>query len=316
MLENQFDLEPHGINTTKRLTVQTAEDILYKPFQCLDHGFVRLVDYMGGNEGIVRAARVSYGKGTKKVSEDEGLIRYLMRHRHTTPFEMVELTFHAKMPIFVARQWIRHRTANVNEISGRYSILDNEFYVPSPENLGVQSKTNRQGRQENSVTPEQANEVMELIKSESLRDYSNYESLLNEDANNPGKPQDSSKPMIARELARMGLGVNFYTQWYWKIDLHNLFHFLSLRMDKHAQYEIRTYADKMAEITKAVAPIAYKAFEDYRLNGMNLSRYEVDAIGKLVRGEKIESLKGTFPTKREAEEFTEKWTKLTSDHLS
>ena len=233
---------------TGRLTVPEAEEILGKEFPVLNHGFVRLVDYMGGDDSIVQAARVSYGRGTKKVSEDSGLIRYLMRHRHTTPFEMVELKFHAKMPIFVARQWIRHRTANVNEYSARYSILDKEFYVPEPEVIATQSKTNRQGREE-VFSPKQAEEVRMVLIEDAKVVYEHYTNMLNEDPKNPGQPIDKMKGMLARELARMNLSLNFYTQWYWKIDLHNLFHFLGLRMDPHAQWEIRQYANEMAKIT-------------------------------------------------------------------
>ena len=302
-MREEFDTCPYGYNSTARLIVEEAEEILYKPFNVLDHGFVRLVDYMGGDAAIVQAARVSYGSGTKKVQEDSGLIRYLMRHRHTTPFEMVELKFHAKMPIFVARQWIRHRTANVNEISGRYSILDKEFYLPLPENLGTQSKKNRQGRDE-IVSSREAISILEMLKHDALTAYSHYEYLLNEDSENPGNPKDQERSMLARELSRMDLTLNFYTQWYWKIDLHNLFHFLSLRMDDHAQYEIKVYADKMAEITKAVAPIAYQAFEDYRLYGINLSKLEKELIKSSIDKAKLSNLlESSELSKREKDEF-------------
>lgn len=310
MIKDDFDLNPNGENVTKRITSLEAEKVLYSPQQCLDHGFVRLVDYMGTDESIVQSARVSYGKGTKTISEDRGLIRYLMRHRHTTPFEMVELKFHAKMPIFVARQWIRHRTASVNEYSGRYSILDKEFYVPNPEDLSTQSKSNRQGR-DKSLHPEETRIVLDLIKNESERDYQNYEFLLNEENKKPGQPKDQSRSMLARELARMGLGLNFYTQWYWKIDLHNLFHFLGLRMDKHAQKEIRVYADSMADITKKVAPLAFEAFEDYRLNGMSLSSLDIDGIRLIMAGkDKAEVVQKIFGNKREKEEFLSKLEKF------
>ena len=307
MPENQFDLLPHGINQTKRITSPEAEKILYHPFPVLDHGFVRLVDYLGGDESIVKAARVSYGRGTKQVHEDRGLIRYLMRHRHTTPFEMVELTFHAKMPIFVARQWIRHRTANVNEESARYSVLGNEFYLPDPVDLGIQSKKNRQGRDE-PVSAKEAILILEMLKQDSINAYDHYEYLLNEDVKNPGNPKDENRPMLARKLARMNLNLSFYTQWYWKIDLHNLFHFLSLRMDKHAQFEIRVYANKMAEITKAIAPIAYEAFGDYILYATNLSRLEKKILDDSIdKARLIELISDSNLSKREQREFKEKF---------
>ena len=295
---------------TKRLTIPAAEEILGEEYKCLDHGFVRLVDYMGGDEAIVQAARVSYGTGTKKVSHDRGLIRYLMRHWHTTPSEMVELKFHAKMPIFVARQWIRHRTANVNEVSARYSILDNEFYVPEPEVLGVQSKSNRQGRGE-VIGGEEASRILDILRTDALRAYEDYEYLLNEDSENPGQPRDPERSMLARELARTNLNLSFYTQWYWKIDMHNLFHFLRLRMDKHAQYEIRVYADAMADIAKRVAPIEYGAFEDYRLDAMNLSSLEVDVLRRVLNGEEAEKAAAEIiENKRERDEFFEKLERL------
>src|SRR3989344_7894534 len=215
-------------NITLRSISQGAEKWLYRPIKCLDHGFVYLVDYMGNDEAIVEAARTSYGQGTKKVSSDEGLIRYLRRHVHTTPSEMVEFKFHCKMPIFVARQWIRHRTANVNEYSARYSILDKEFYVPEPQHLAVQSATNRQGRSD-MLSPEEAATVQKLLTEEASHAYENYELLLNDDGT--GKSRNEGSAMLAREIARMALSLNFYTQWYWKCDLHHLFHFLSLRAD-------------------------------------------------------------------------------------
>ncbi len=310
MTSQEFDLVPFGTTQTKRNTTQAAEDILYVPTPCLDKGFVRLVDYMGGDSDIVQAARVSYGRGTKSVSEDEGLIRYLMRHRHTTPFEMVELKFHAKMPIFVARQWIRHRTASVNEYSGRYSILEDDFYIPAPEDLGIQSKGNRQGREE-VISPEHAGLIRRLLEEDAVNAYERYQWLLNEDSENPGKPKDEGKPMIARELARIGLSLNFYTEWYWKIDLHNLFHFLGLRMDPHAQKEIRVYANAMADMTRAVAPIAYRAFEDYRLNSVSLSGLDRIALSRVIRGEDREKVAGEiFANKRERAEFLVKLEEL------
>ncbi|MBS3071007.1 FAD-dependent thymidylate synthase [Candidatus Pacearchaeota archaeon] len=299
--KEEIDLNPYGVSETKRLTIPSAENVLYKPFQCLDHGFVRLVDYMGGDESIVQAARVSYGRGTKKVSEDKGLIRYLMRHIHTTPFEMVETKFHAKLPIFVARQWVRHRTASINEYSARYSILDNEFYVPSPEDLGIQAKSNRQGRDE-PVGPEQAQKILELLKDSASRAYEGYENLLNDDGK--GNPKNPEDPMLARELARMNLSLNFYTQWYWKTNLHNLFHFLGLRKDAHAQKEIRVYADHMGEMARAIAPNAYEAFEDYNLNGMLLSSLDIKGLSKIMKGEdKNKVAEEIFVNKRERIEF-------------
>ncbi|HWB52346.1 MAG TPA: FAD-dependent thymidylate synthase, partial [Stellaceae bacterium] len=230
---------------TRRATVPALEDILYEPIPVLDHGFVRVIDYMGDDGAIVQAARVSYGKGTRRVSEDAGLINYLMRHRHTTPFEMCEIKYHVKLPIFVARQWIRHRTANVNEYSARYSILDNEFYIPAPEHLAAQASTNRQGRGD-VLEGAAAKRVLDLLRDDAERAYAGYAEMLNED--DAGEPRDPTWPGLARELARMNLSLNFYTQWYWKTDLHNLLHFLSLRADPHAQYEIRVYAERMLDV--------------------------------------------------------------------
>ena len=249
-----------------RVVNPKAEELLDKEFKVLNHGFVRLVDYMGGDESIVQAARVSYGKGTKSVSEDRTLIRYLMRHQHTTPFEMVEFKFHIKLPIFVARQWIRHRTANVNEYSGRYSIMPEEFYVPEETVIKYQSTSNKQGRDNEEVPPEIRRRVLEILLEEQKSAFKGYQEML--DYN------------IARELARINLPLSLYTEWYWKIDLHNLFHFLKLRMDKHAQYEIRVYAEKMAEIVKAVVPMAYEAFEDYVLNSITFSKNELLLLKK------------------------------------
>ncbi len=270
--------------TTKRATVTAAEDILFKPFYVLDHGFVRLIDYMGNDGAITQAARVSYGKGTKTVNTDTGLIRYLLRHRHTTPFEMVEAKFHIKMPIFVARQWIRHRTANVNEYSARYSILDKEYYIPTEDALGVQSKQNHQGRAE-VLTGREAAEVLQILKEDAEHTYKNYEYMMNED--NKGCIIDENRQGLARELARMNLTLNTYTQWYWKIDLHNLLHFLALRADHHAQYEIRVYAEAMLEMIKAWLPITYQAFQDYRVGGLNLSAQQLELVKKLIKGQKV-----------------------------
>ena len=267
---------------TSRVTVPELEEIIYKPIPVLDHGFVRVIDYMGDDSAIVQSARVSYGKGTKKISNDQGLIKYLMRHRHSTPFEMCEIKFHIKLPIFVARQWIRHRTANVNEYSARYSILDKEFYIPSIENLAAQSTINNQGRGE-VLSSDEASNVISILKTDAEQTYANYETLLNESSE--GGILDESKSGIARELARMNLTLNTYTQWYWKIDLNNLLHFLALRADDHAQYEIRVYADAMLDIVNKWVPITYSAFDDYRVGGTELSAKEVNFLKKLIKGE-------------------------------
>ena len=268
---------------TSRVTVAELENILYQPINVLDHGFVRVIDYMGDDSAIVQSARVSYGKGTKKISNDQGLIKYLMRHRHSTPFEMCEIKFHIKLPIFIARQWIRHRTANVNEYSARYSILDKEFYIPSIENIASQSIINNQGRGE-VLSSEEASNVISILKADAEQTYANYESLLNESSE--GGVLDENKSGIARELARMNLTLNTYTQWYWKIDLNNLLHFLALRADDHAQYEIKVYADAMLDIVKKWVPITYSAFDDYRVGGTELSAKEVNFLRKLFKGEK------------------------------
>ncbi|MGL4824820.1 MAG: FAD-dependent thymidylate synthase [Alphaproteobacteria bacterium] len=268
---------------TARLTVPALEDILEKPFPVLDHGFIRVVDYMGGDASIVQAARVSYGKGTKKIHEDRGLIRYLLRHRHTTPFEMCEIKFHIKLPIFIARQWIRHRTANVNEYSARYSIMDKEFYIPQPEHIAAQATHNRQGRGE-MLTPEQSAEVARLLRRDAEQVYDTYALLLNQ--TEAGEVIDPERDCLARELARMNLTLNYYTQWYWKVDLHNLMHFLALRADPHAQYEIQAYARVMLDILAAWVPFAYEAFLDYRVGGVSFSASALEVIQRLVRGEK------------------------------
>jgi len=269
---------------THRAVSPDLEGVLYKAIPVLDHGFVRVIDYMGTDSAIVQAARVSYGAGTKKINEDAGLINYLLRHRHTTPFEMCEIKFHIKLPIFIARQWIRHRTANVNEYSGRYSIMDKEFYIPAPEQLASQSKKNHQGRGD-VLEGAEAQRVLEILKADSVNAYAHYEEMLN--ASEEGDIKDPAKSGLARELARMNLPVNFYTQWYWKIDLHNLMHFLSLRADSHAQYEIRVYAEAMLEVLKAWVPITYQAFMDYRMGGASLSAKGLSVIQKMIAGEKI-----------------------------
>ncbi|MDA0256818.1 MAG: FAD-dependent thymidylate synthase, partial [Chloroflexi bacterium] len=272
---------------TLRATVPALEDVLYTAFPVLDHGFVRVVDYMGDDAAIVQAARVSYGRGTRRVSEDRGLIRYLMRHRHTTPFEMCELKLHVKLPIFVARQWIRHRTANVNEYSARYSILDREFYVPDEAQLAAQSTSNRQGRGE-LLSGEESARVLGLLRDDAEHAYDRYEELLNEAPG--GEPRDPDRSGLARELARMSLTLNFYTQWYWKVDLHNLLHFLSLRADAHAQHEIRVYADAILDhFVKPWVPAAYEAFCDYRLGGAQLSAGALTVVRALLAGRRDEA---------------------------
>lgn len=270
--------------TTRRATVPELEEILYQPVPVLDHGFIRVIDYMGDDAAIVQAARVSYGKGTKKVQEDKGLIEYLMRHRHTTPFEMCEIKYHVKLPIFVARQWIRHRTANVNEYSARYSILDKEFYIPAPEHLAAQSSTNRQGRGE-VLSGREASEVLHLLRQDAENCYSSYSRMLNEDE--AGNPIESNRQGLARELARMNLTLNTYTQWYWKTDLHNLMHFLSLRADAHAQYEIRVYAEAMLDTLRRWVPATADAFRKYRLGGAHLSAGGLEVVKRMLAGQAV-----------------------------
>lgn len=269
---------------TRRATVSTLENLLFTAFPVLDHGFVRVIDYMGDDAAVVQAARVSYGRGTKRVSEDAGLIRYLMRHRHTTPFEMCEIKFHVKLPIFIARQWIRHRTANVNEYSARYSILDREFYIPSPENLASQSSTNRQGRGD-VLSGSEAEEVLDILRTDATRNYDHYVLMLNEGAD--GRPVDPDRQGLARELARMNLTLNAYTQWYWKTNLHNLLHFLSLRADAHAQYEIRAYAEVMLGIVQSWVPQTHAAFVDYRLGAVTFSAGMLSVLRRMVQGEPV-----------------------------
>ena len=272
-------------NKTKRVVAPELEKILYDAISVLDHGFVRVIDYMGDDTSIVQAARVSYGKGTKKVSTDSGLIKYLMRHWHSTPFEMCEIKYHVKLPIFIARQWIRHRTANVNEYSARYSILDKEFYLPKNEHLAAQSKSNRQGRGD-VLQGEQAKKVLSLLKNDAERTYENYETMLNERYD--GSVVDENETGLARELARMNLTLNTYTQWYWKTDLLNLMNFLRLRADHHAQYEIRAYADVMLDTLKRWVPTTYNAFMDYRVGGTEVSSKGKIIIQKLISGEKVD----------------------------
>ncbi|MFL2634930.1 MAG: FAD-dependent thymidylate synthase [Dehalococcoidia bacterium] len=286
-------------SSTLRAVSPEVEKVLYTPFNVLDHGFVRVIDYMGDDAAIVQAARVSYGKGTKKVSEDSGLIKYLMRHSHSTPFEMCEIKLHVKLPIFIARQWVRHRTANINEYSARYSILDNEFYVPDIKNLGAQSQSNRQGRDE-VLTGDEADEVLEILKNDALNLYGNYEKMMNVDSQ--GDQIDPERQGLARELARMNLSLNYYTQWYWKIDLHNLLHFLRLRADSHAQLEIREYADVILNVVEKWVPETYKAFVEYQMNGVKLSATAWSAVKNMINGE-LPSHKELNMSKREWDEL-------------
>ncbi len=302
---------------TRRETVPALEEILSEPFEVLDHGFVRVVDYMGSDNAIVQAARVSYGKGTRRSSTDAALIRYLLRHRHTTPFEMCELKLHIKLPIFVARQWIRHRTANVNEYSARYSKMDREYYIPDPEHLqalleernrrrrereawpdlfeprqpeapatlAAQSGTNKQGR-EGQLTQAEVHDSLSRLDWVSSRSYGVYRNLLNEDED--GEKIRENRSGIARELARSVLPVNYYTQFYWKCDLHNLLHFLSLRADSHAQYEIRAYADLILdEIVQRWVPVTYRAFQDYVHRAASLSAGALDVVRRMLAGEPV-----------------------------
>jgi thymidylate synthase (FAD) len=279
-------------NRTRRPTVEAIDDVLFEAFPVLDHGFVRVIDYMGDDSSVVQAARVSYGRGTRQVSEDRGLIRYLLRHHHTTPFEMAEIKLHVKLPIFVARQWIRHRTASVNEYSARYSVLDKEFYVPSPENLAAQSTSNRQGRGK-MLEGTEAARVLEILRDDAENAYAHYTEMLNED-----DVPDANRQGLARELARMDLPLSFYTQWYWKIDLHNLMNFLRLRCDSHAQYEIRVYADVILDLMRRWVPLTYEAFLEYDLRSTHLSATALAVVRKLTRGEHVD-LETSGMTKRE-----------------
>ena len=285
--EQQAEIEAERAETqpTRRVTVAALEEMLFEAMPVLDHGFIRVIDYMGDDGAVVQAARVSYGRGTRRVSEDRGLIRYLLRHHHTTPFEMCEIKYHVKLPIFVARQWIRHRTANVNEYSARYSILDNEFYIPEPHNLAAQAPANRQGRGEALKGPD-ARRVLELLREDAARVYAHYQEMLNEDED--GNPIEPGREGLARELARMDLTLNVYTQWYWKIDLHNLLHFLMLRADDHAQYEIRAYAQAMLETVKRWAPLTFEAFMDFRMGGAQLSAKGLEVVERLIAGKSVE----------------------------
>lgn len=273
------------LTPTRRTVSSGLEEILFHPLPVLDHGFIRVVDYMGDDAAVVQAARVSYGRGTKKASEDTQLINYLMRHAHSTPFEMAEIKLHVKLPIFVARQWIRHRTANVNEYSARYSILDREFYIPSPEHLAAQSMVNRQGR-EHVLAGEEAAAVLDILREDAERAYAHYRQMLNSDEH--GVKLNPTRDGLARELARMNLPVNYYTQWYWKIDLHNLMGFLRLRADPHAQYEIRAYAEVLLQVLQRWVPMTYAAFLEHRLHGAQLSRSALDVVRRMLAGDAVD----------------------------
>ena len=262
--------------STLRSVSSGMEKHLYRAYPVLDHGFVRVIDYMGDDTAICQAARVSYGKGTKSVQNDEGLIRYLMRHWHSTPFEMCEMKLHVKLPVFVARQWIRHRTANVNEYSARYSILDREFYIPAKDALAAQSSVNNQGRG-TALSGEEADSVLKYLRDDAARCYDHYEDMISVEG----------KQGLARELARMNLPANIYTQWYWKVDLHNLLHFLRLRADTHAQYEIRVYADEICKLVADWVPFAFSAFQDYRMGGVTLSSKALDCVRRMIAGENV-----------------------------
>ena len=292
------------VKKTLRVTSPSLESILYKPFKVLDSGFIRVIDYMGDDSAIVQSARVSYGEGTKKVSNDKGLIRYLMKNWHTTPFEMCEIKFHIKLPIFIARQWIRHRTANVNEYSARYSILDKEFYIPKPEHMSTQSTTNKQGRGSN-LSKKDTEKFIKILKDDADRNYKHYENMLNE--NQSGEIINDDKEGLSRELARINLTLNTYTQWYWKIDLHNLLHFLYLREDSHAQYEIQAYAEIILnKIVKRWVPHTYSAFKEFQLESYNLSKTAIEVIKKKLQGKKISYEKSGL-SKREWAELTNKF---------
>lgn len=249
-------------------TTAAAEEILDREFPVLDHGFVRLVDYCGGDQRIVQAARVSYGAGTKTYREDRGLVHYLLRNAHTSPFEQVSLTFHAKMPIFVARQWVRHRTARLNEISGRYSVMKDEFYLPEGDAIAPQASDNKQGRSSSAFDSGRQQAIRTAMTEQQTRSYREYQELLDCD--------------VARELARINLPLSMYTEWYWQIDLHNLFHFLALRLDPHAQFEIRSYAEVILDITRHVCPVATEAFEEHRIGSVSFSRREFAALQALL----------------------------------
>ena len=291
----QIDEQRQSPRQTLRTVADGMEQHLFTAYPVLDHGFVRVIDYMGDDAAICQAARVSYGRGTKSVQNDEGLIRYLMRHWHSTPFEMCEVKLHVKLPVFVARQWIRHRTANINEYSGRYSVMDREFYIPAEDKLAAQSSQNHQGRGE-VLQGEEAQRVLNLLREDAMRSYDNYESMLSQDG----------QQGLARELARMNLPTNIYTQWYWKVDLHNLLHFLRLRADSHAQYEIRAYADVICDIVKDWVPAAFGAFRDYRMDAVSLSAQAAAVLKRRLAGETV-TQEDSGMGAREWREFQADW---------
>ena len=306
----QIDALRSERHETRRATVAAVEEILYQPLKVLDHGFVRVIDYMGDDAAIVQAARVSYGRGTKRTRDDQGLINYLMRNAHTSPFEMCEIKLHVKLPIFVARQWIRHRMANVNEYSARYSVLDSEFYTPPDGRMAVQSQSNRQGRREprpgdqpqlfssgpppsrlssdqgEILSAQAAARVRQVLKEDALRSFEVYRSLLNE--NEDGQEIDADTMGLARELARIGLPLSTYTQWYWKTDLHNLLHFLALRADAHAQWEIREYARVILDVVERWVPLTANAFHSYRAGGARLSAEGLAVVKRMLAGEEVD----------------------------
>ncbi len=279
--EQQADVDAAraAATPTRRASVPALEALLFQAIPVLDHGFVRVIDYMGDDAAVVQAARVSYGRGTRRVSEDAALIRYLMRHRHSTPFEMAEIKYHVKLPIFVARQWIRHRTASVNEVSGRYSVLDREFYVPAPEHLAAQSASNRQGRGA-VLQGAEAEAVLAMLRADAERAHGHYAELLGQD--------DPARLGLARELARVNLTLGTYTQWYWKSDLHNLLGFLALRADAHAQWEIRAYAEAMLRTVEAWVPLSFAAFREYRLGAVTFSASALAVLRRMLAGEPVE----------------------------
>ena len=277
---------------TMRPTVPALEAIMFQPIPVLDHGFVRVIDYMGDDGAVVQAARVSYGRGTRKVSEDKGLINYLARHWHTTPFEMAEIKLHVKLPIFVARQWIRHRTASINEVSARYSVLDAEFYLPDAAQLKAQSSVNRQGRGD-ALGAAEAAQVLDLLRADGRRAHDHYAWMLNEDAD--GAAADPERDGLARELARINLTLATYTQWYWKTNLHNLMNFLRLRADPHAQYEIRVYADALMDVMRRWVPLSHEAFLEHRLGAVTLSRGAMAVVRRLIAGEAVDAAASGLP---------------------
>lgn len=293
--KGQIDKARSLQEVTRRPVSLPLEELLHEVIPVLDHGFIRVVDYMGDDSSVVQAARVSYGRGTRHRNEDRGLINYLMQHHHTTPFEMAEIKFHVKLPIFVARQWIRHRTANVNEYSARYSVLEREFYIPERQHLSAQSSTNRQGR-DVPLKGDEAARVLRLLRSDAENAYAHYLDFMNEDSE--GNVLHSDRIGLSRELARMNLSVNFYTQWYWKVDLHNLLRFLQLRSDAHAQYEIRAYANAIIKILEHWVPLTAQAFREYQLNAVHLSASAVQVIRDRLAGRRVD-LESSGLTRRE-----------------